>query len=209
MKHFRPARRLGIPSLLLLLAMLTGPVSAATLRWTGAHGTSSDWSRGANWDTSTAPADGDILVFPAGAARLANNNDLTGLRVATIRFNGAGGGYTLSGNSVVVTDGINANNTAGNNTIALAGLTLANPMSFTVAQVGLSLVIDSEVRLNGNDLNVNPTGSLVLRGVIRGEGNVIKTGDGLLTLSGPVDNTFTGDHLVNAGTVELDKGTIG
>jgi autotransporter-associated beta strand protein len=191
--------------MLSLLVLAVGDTSAATLRWTGAHATSSDWSRGANWDTGTAPANGDTLVFPAGAARLANNNDLTGLQVAIIRFNGTGGGYTLSGNGVVVTDGINANQTAGNNTVALARITLANPMSFSVAQVGFLLTIDSEVRLNGNDLTADPTGLLVLRGVISGAGNVIKTGDGLLTVSGPVGNTFTGDLRVNAGTVLLGK----
>src|SRR6185503_14084975 len=117
----RMMRRLcAAVSMLSLPFLVAGDASAATLRWTGAHATSSDWSRGANWDTGTAPANGDTLVFPAGAARLANNNDLAGLQVATIRFNGAGGGYTLSGNGVVVTDGVNANQTAGNNTIALA-----------------------------------------------------------------------------------------
>lgn len=202
----RMTRRLcAAVSMLSLLALAAGDASAATLRWTGAHATSSDWSRGANWDTGTAPANGDTLVFPAGAARLANNNDLTGLQVAVIRFNGVGGGYTLSGNGVVVTDSINANQTAGNNTIALARITLANPMSFSVAQVGFSLAIDSEVRLNGNDLTADATGFLVLRGVVSGAGNVIKTGDGLLTVNGPVGNTFTGDLRVNAGTVFLGK----
>lgn len=206
-KPCRTPQRLLLPLLWLLCLLVAGAgtARAATLRWTGGHATSSDWSRGANWDTGTAPANDDILVFPAGAARLANNNDLTGLRVAVLRFNGAGGGYTLSGNGVVVTDAVNAANTAGNNTIALARLTLANPVTFTVAQSGLSLTIDSEVRLNGNDLTANSTGFLILRGVIGGDGNVTKTGDGLLTLSGSAGNTFTGDLLVNAGTLFMGK----
>ena len=188
-----------------MLALAIPPASAATLRWTGGHGSSSDWSRGANWDTGTAPANDDILVFPAGAARLANNNDLTGLRVATIRFSGATGGYTLSGNAVVVTDDITANHAVGANTIALARVTLANAMSFTVAQTAVSLVIDAEVRLNGNDLTADATGFLVLRGVISGTGNVNKIGNGLLTLSGAAGNTFTGNLFANAGVVFLGK----
>lgn len=192
--------------LLCLLALTVEKTQAATLRWTGGHATSSDWSRGANWDSGTAPANGDILVFnPAGAARLANNNDLTGLQIAVIRFNGANGGFTLSGNAVTVTGGIEANNTGSGNRIALARITLGNAMAFTVAQAGVSLVIESEVRLNGNRLTASPTGFLVLQGVISGDGDVTKIGDGLLTLSGAAGNTFTGDLFVNAGTLFLGK----
>jgi len=205
MKTCRVRHAGAIIPVLLLLLIAAETSHAATLRWTGAHGTSSDWSRGANWDTGTAPANDDILVFPAGAARLANNNDLTGLRVATIRFTGAGGGYTISGNAITLTDGINAINTTAGNTVALARITLLNPMSFTVATAGLALTIDSEVRLNGNNLTGDATGFLILRGVVSGDGNVIKTGTGLLTISGPVGNTFTGDLRVNAGSAFLGK----
>ena len=100
------------------LLIAADPASAATLRWTGGHATSSDWSRLANWDTGTAPVDGDTLVFPAGAARLVNNNDIAGLRLAAIRFSGASGGYTLGGNGVVVTTSITSTNSAGANTIS-------------------------------------------------------------------------------------------
>lgn len=202
----RHTRQMLVSLLLLcLLTLAEGPARAATLRWTGAHATSSDWSRGANWDSGTAPANDDILVFPAGAARLSNNNDLTGLRVATIRFTGAGGGYTISGNAITLTDGINAINTVAGNTVALARITLVNPLSFTVATAGLGLTIDSEVRLNGNNLTGDATGFLILRGVVSGDGDVIKTGAGLLTVSGPVGNTFTGDLLVNAGRLVMQK----
>lgn len=201
----RPWRFLPVILLFALLAFPAGKAVAATLRWTGGHPTSSDWSRGANWDTGTAPVNGDTLVFPAGAARLVNNNDLTGLQVAVIRFNGASGGYTLTGNGVTVTDAITANHTAGGNTIALARITLANAMSFSVNQPATSLVIESEVRLGGNNLTADTTGFLVLQGVISGNGDVLKMGDSLLTLSGVAGNTFSGDLYVNAGTLFMGK----
>ena len=56
-----PCRRLA-GLLLLLLAPAVQPAAAATLLWTGGHATSSDWSRNANWNTGTAPVDGDIAV---------------------------------------------------------------------------------------------------------------------------------------------------
>ena len=193
---------------LLLLCLLTfavGTTRAATLRWTGGHATSSDWSRGANWDTGTAPANDDTLVFPAGAARLSNNNDLTGLRVAVIRFTGAGGGYTLSGNGVNVTDGISAINIGGANTNALARVTLGGAASFTVAQPGTLLLIESEVRLNGNNLTVDSAGELIVRGVISGNGNIRKIGFGYLALGGVAGNTFAGDVFVDAGQFFMGK----
>src|SRR6185437_11443987 len=54
----------------------------ATLTWTG--GTDGNWSTAANWDTATVPTTGDALVFPAGAAHLANTDDLAGLTVSSI-----------------------------------------------------------------------------------------------------------------------------
>ena len=193
-------------SLLVLLALTLQPARAATRIWTGAHATSGDWSRNANWDTA-APANGDTVVFPAGAARLANNNDIAGLQLAVIRFIGAGGGYTLGGNGVTLSDRIVADNTAGANTIDLARITLDAGARFAVQQAGVTLTIDSEVRLNGNDLTANPTGILVLRGVVTGNGNVLKNSDGILTLSGTAANTFTGGVFVNAGSVFMGKTT--
>ena len=188
----------------LLMVVAFQSVSAATRIWTGAHVTSSDWSRNANWDT-IAPANGDTVVFPAGAARPVNTNDIAGLQLAAIRFIGAGGGYTLRGSAVTVSDRISAENTAGANTINFARITLDADTRFGVTDAGVNLTIDSEVRLSGNDLTANTTGTLVLRGVITGDGNLFKIGDGLLTLSGTSGNTFTGDVFVNAGSLIMGK----
>lgn len=101
---------------LLALACSSLSLPAATLRWVGAAA-NGNWSRGPNWDLGTAPVAGDTLVFPGGQPRLANNNDITGLQVATIRFTGPSAGYVLSGNAIAVTDGIDANQIAGNNSV--------------------------------------------------------------------------------------------
>lgn len=188
-----------------LLIMAATPVTAATLRWTGSHPTQSTWSRGANWDTGSPPQDGDTVVFPAGAARLANNNDIAGLNLVAIRFSGAGGGYVLSGNGITVTNSITATNSAGGNTIALAQITLGKDLPFTVAQPSTSLILSSEVRLNGHDLTANATDLLRLDGVISGTGNLVKTGAGELRLGGTAGNSFTGDVFVNEGLLQMNK----
>lgn len=80
-----------------LLGATAGTVSAAATRtWTGA-GATANWSDAGNWD-SGVPVGGDTLVFPAGAARMTNTNDLAaGTAFDTVRF--TGGGYRLQGNA--------------------------------------------------------------------------------------------------------------
>ncbi len=203
----KPARtrQILVSLLLFLLIFAADTTHAATLFWTGAHATSSDWSRGLNWNTSNAPVDGDTIVFPAVSTRFFNTNDISGLQLSAIRFTGAGGGYSLWGNGVTLTNGVTATNSAGGNTINLARVTLGRDLLFTVAQPLTTLTISSEVRLNGHDLTANTTGSLVLSGVISGDGNVAKTGGGPLTLSGASANTFTGDVFVNEGSLLMGK----
>lgn len=181
------------------------PIWAATLRWTGGHAASANWSRPANWDTGTVPADGDTLVFPAGAARLANNNDLVGLNLATLRFTGAVGGYVLSGNGVFVTNGVAGAHVTGANTIDLTRITLGADLPFNAPQAGAELVVASEVRLNGNNLTLNSAGLITVSGAIVGNGTVTKTNSGSAKLSGSAANTFSGDVFVDEGTLLMGK----
>ncbi|HKX60759.1 MAG TPA: autotransporter-associated beta strand repeat-containing protein, partial [Verrucomicrobiae bacterium] len=155
--------------------------------------------------TGTAPVDGDTLVFPAGSARLLNTNDLSGLQLTAIRFSGAGGGYQLYGNGVNVTNSITSTNSTGLNAIALARVTLGQDLPFTVAQNGATLVIESDVRLNGFNLACDTVGDLEISGVISGDGSLTKSSNSTLTLSGSAANTFTGDLLVNGGRLDMNK----
>jgi autotransporter-associated beta strand protein len=191
--------------LILLFAFSWSPSQAATLRWTGAHVSSSHWSRGANWDSGSPPQDGDTIVFPGGAARLSNTNDIANLHLVAVRFSGASGGYALFGNGFTITNSITATNSAGSNGIAVGRITLGRDLPFTVAQGGTTLLITSEVRLNGHTLSCTTVGGLELGGAVTGDGSVIKNDNGTLTLSGPDANTFTGDLIVNGGLVLLNK----
>src|SRR5206468_8533797 len=66
----------------------------ATAIWTGASTGNSNWSTAANWAGNTAPNSGDDLVFPSGAARLANVDDISGGDFHSIQFTGSG--YSIS-----------------------------------------------------------------------------------------------------------------
>src|SRR5437879_4064175 len=83
------------------LEVLEDRLSPAIHIWTGAA--SSLWSNPANWtDGSPASDIAPELAFPAGAANLVNQNDLTGLKIQQINF--AGSGYAISGNAITLID---------------------------------------------------------------------------------------------------------
>ena len=77
-------------------------VAGSTLTWTGAS--SSLFSDSANWSPAGVPQDGDALSFPASASNKTNTNDIAGLSVLSLTFNG--GGYTLDGNAIGISGGI-------------------------------------------------------------------------------------------------------
>src|SRR5437899_1645525 len=60
-------------AVLLLLAALAPQARAATREWDGSA--TGNWGASANWTAGTAPGNGDDVVFPPGAANLANTNN--------------------------------------------------------------------------------------------------------------------------------------
>jgi autotransporter-associated beta strand protein len=81
-----------------------------------------NWNLVGNWSTSNAgglPQKGHDLILPSGAANLTNNNNLP---VAVNTFNSitfSGGGYTLKGNQITLTNTVSVNATFVADTIAL------------------------------------------------------------------------------------------
>src|SRR5262245_62104438 len=86
-----PVRHAGPP-------LLRRPLAAVTRTWTG-NGGDNKWSTPANWD-SGIPQNGDSLTFPAAALHKVNANDIAGLSIAGVRFEGDG--YVISGNPITM-----------------------------------------------------------------------------------------------------------
>lgn len=193
------------PLLPLLLCLCLGiwPASAATRTWTGGHASSANWNLRDNWSGSAVPANGDTLVFPSGAPRLNNTNNIPGLRLAMIQFTGVAGGYTLRGNSVTLTNGITMIEPSPN-TVRLDSITLGDEQAFHIPSGG-GLTLWSDINLNGHNLGLAAIGDLTMRGAISGDGNVTKSGAGQLSLSGVGDNTFSGSLTVSSGTLAMNK----
>jgi len=171
---------------LLLLGLESGlspNARAAVLSWSGASGASANWDDSANWGFAGTPANGDTLIFPGGAARLANVNNISSLTLSQIRFVGTSGGYSLSGNAITLTNSIAVTNSAGANTI-LADITFGSTDLTVEVGAGVGLTLSDS---------------------LGGIGGLVKIGTGTLIFSGSTPNTYTNKTFVNAGILLLNK----
>jgi autotransporter-associated beta strand protein len=197
--------KLGI--LVGMIALLGGiavgvapPATAATTRtWTG-NGADANWSTALNWNPSGVPATADSLVFPPGAARLTNNNDIAAdTAFATITFTGPT--YSIGGNALSATEIAQAASAILNDTVTLPihGLTRVRQDSAAGSVLGITgpivLAADSTLEFANNQI-VNVTG------IISGTGaGITPTGAGRVVLSAA--NTYTGATKVVAGAGDL------
>ena len=69
---------------------------AATSTWVG--GSSTNWSDAANWSPPVAPTNSDFLLF--GGLNTTSNNNIAGLTVNGLTFNGNAGAFTLGGSNL-------------------------------------------------------------------------------------------------------------
>ncbi|MES2791133.1 MAG: cadherin domain-containing protein, partial [Planctomycetota bacterium] len=155
-------------------------VNIPTLTWTGLGG-NNNWSTAANWSTNVAPVGGENLVFPTGATRLSNVNDLSNKSFNTIQIGGSG--YNISGNALTVAGGLSSTYGSGTSTFGL-NTTLTGTETFDIASGG----------------------TLDMSGKITGSGfGVTKTGAGTLKYSGSTANDYSGTTTINGGTLLLAK----
>jgi autotransporter-associated beta strand protein len=144
---------LAAGGLIALSLGLAQPIMAASETWTG--GAASDnWSDANNWG-GTGPAGGDWIFFDGGV-RLTPNNDLpAGTIFGSLLFNSGPSSFTLGGNSLTLTNGLDA----GAGLTAGGGLTNASPNSQTV---GLGLTLSSGKHV----IEADGGGQLTLSGAV-------------------------------------------
>jgi autotransporter-associated beta strand protein len=144
------------------LELLEERVTPTTFIWTGA-GSNSNWSNPANWQGGVAPtsAANPDLVFPSGALRLNNTNDIAGLVVRSL---------TVSGSNYIL----------GGSAIQLAGNVFVSP---GVSNVRITLPATLSTTVS---ITVNSLADLTISGQISGAAAaaLTKLGTGQLTLSG-------------------------
>ena len=174
------------------LLLVAGPASAATVRiWSGASGTSGNWSSAANWDNG-APVPGDVLSFvDTGSRKTSNTNNFpAGRTFSTINVFGTG--YRLRGNSVTITNYVTAGNPAGTNIIDLDLIAAGPGVGLTLRSFDSNarLTLNGDINLNARTLTTDGPGDFIITGVISGTGGIFKNNTGDLSLSGLGANTF-------------------
>ncbi|HEY2798262.1 MAG TPA: hypothetical protein VGK26_10270 [Thermoanaerobaculia bacterium] len=192
---------LGLVYAALTILLGSAPAQAVNRTWTGL-GADDNWTTAGNWG-GTAPSAGDDLFFPGPTPRLTPNNDFpAGTLFSSITFTGTGG-YTLTGNAIMLGGGVAANNTSGGATVQIS-MTLTATQNFACSTPG---PIDRLIIAGPVDtafvLMADPTSGsiLTLQGVISGSGQVIQAGPGTTFVTGNM--TYTGITTVNTGAFVL------
>ena len=186
-------------SLVISITDLNDPPT--TRIWDGG-GTNNFWMTPGNWIGDVAPLPGDYLLFPVASARQNNtNNYAPETSFLSILF--IGGGYHLSGNSVLLTSGmIDYASGTLDNIVDFAAVTLAAP-DRSVPPYDGSTRDTVGYRLKRPHADGKCRRARRIEGDINGAGGITKTGSGLLTLTGT--NTYTGDTIVQAGRLSTTQ----
>src|SRR5437016_4671047 len=123
----------------LALVLVPALGNAATKTWSGA-GADNNWATSANWVGGVAPVSGDDLVFPEGASRLTNvNNVAASTAFSSITFQASA--YSISGNAIGISTAAGmtvAAGVTGTVTVSLA-IALTVDQTWTVSDAGATL----------------------------------------------------------------------
>jgi len=187
---------------LTFIAMIVIPSSAVgqiwSYEWDSTGGGS--WDSGSNWDRSSS-----VFFFPAPSTPNSSQADVTLGNIIT-----ADRTITLGGTRSVNELTFNANRayTLQGGTVDFAsGFLTGNPELTIDDSAGTALHrINSNVSLSA-DLTVTQDSSqrFTINGSISGANDLTKAGAGRLVFDGTAANSYTGDTIINAGTLELSK----
>jgi hypothetical protein len=144
MVHLRRAVERFVFAMVFALPAIVPAHAATTYSWTGTS--SNAWSNPSNWNPVGVPANGDSVAFPSGAANLTNTNDLTGLSLLNMAFNGSG--YTVGGNGVVLTNSLTSVST--NNVVNLPIDVQANAVTLGGVRMNGALSGTGAITLNNS-----------------------------------------------------------
>ncbi len=169
--------------------------------WSGGSGTTANWSDTNNWVDHVVPVAGDNVIFPVGASRLTNTNNLTaGTQLGNIVF--GAGGYTIGGNAIDLSGTVDGSASAGNTAFNLA-TTLTGASSVLTGSAGSDITLGQAINTNGFTLAVGGgMGRADFTSNISGSGGVVVAdGGGTARFSGT--NSFGGGTTVTAGTLVI------
>ena len=191
-------------------------IMPATRIWSGL-GSNDKWTTPTNWQGGVAPIPGeDDLRFPAGASRLATNeNDFPdGTEFLAIRVETTA---TLNGNALKLTNtggAFVADINAGTVTVNLANVIFTNDdAKIQTVKPGTNIVFNagSKITIDSNNLifNSESTGAnkIQVSAPIVGTGGVTIDGPGIVIFSpqSANPNNYNGDTKINQGLLRLQS----
>ena len=182
-------------------ALMVTSIQADIFTWNGL--TSKNWT-GNNWTGGAPNNDGTDDMHMAGTFRL-NNRANGGWDINSLTFDSGAGAFVISGFSadeIMLEGGGIANNSTSLQTVNQP-LLLNASQTWLAAAGGLNL--GGTLNLFEYTLILDGARDTIEGGAISGNGNLVKTGTGTLTLSG--NNVFAGGISVNAGTLVASSDT--
>jgi len=213
--------RLGIlyAALLAALTALTYTAQATDRGWTGA--VSDAWTEPNNWSPAGVPGLNDTAYFMNDSTVrrtivMPSSSFIFDMPVATVRSLAfLGGGYTLhvppgfrgrqSFSALSLGTRILSLSTDSRTNYIEPSVVIRASQDFSCQGSGV-LVVNGSVNLNGFTLGLNSgAGNQWVNGVIYGDGELVKRGNGLAFLGGGFNNYYVGTTRVNGGELVLIK----
>ncbi len=209
---------------LALIGMVFGPqAQAASYYWNTVSGAGTLWSDGTKWSdnansagtTGVVPGLNDTVTFNQSTINGAETVQINGA-TSVLGMTFANTGTTLLDNSAagtvaltLGTGGITVNSGAGavtlGNATNIMTLTLSGPQTWTNNSSNV-LTITNAVAMGANPLTISGTAGTTISGVLSGTvptgTTAITVNTGATLLLSNAANTFTGDILINGGTVQ-------
>jgi autotransporter-associated beta strand protein len=192
----------------LFLAGLGGQLYAAQTQheWRGTSPNNSYWSDYRNWIGDVPSGSTDRVIFPRGAARKNNTNDMaSGTSFLDVWI--ADSGYDIHGSAVRI-NYLHAAYPSATSSTFRPGILASGDLRIVAETNDSVLNLVGDLTLTDDDLIFpdHSRGNINISGVIAGTGNVYKTfGSGDLALVGEGPNTYNGDTELFSGRVRLDR----
>lgn len=194
---------LGAVAVTLLATTIPQTVYGATCTWNG-NGADSNWSNSDNWDGCSAPTDGDIVVFPAGATTSYAYNDIGTISLANLQVTGPG--YTIDGSTIQIT---NAFEITGDLIMYAPTSFIGDGTQLFVDADPAEVIFQTSVNIDSYDVVFNIDGAAILSpsaqliGTV--DANASMTGSGYLALRADSSATYFGTVDMSAGHLQLEN----